>query len=111
VIGLYGVISYLVAQRTHEIGIRIALGAGSGQILAMIVRQGMSMAIAGIVIGAAGAAILARALSGELFQVSSYDPLTFSLMAGLVVSVAFVACILPARRAITVDPLDACRYE
>ncbi len=110
-IGLYGVISYLVAQRTHEIGIRMALGARGTQILAMVVGQGMRLAIAGIIGGAVGATILARVLSSQLFQVSSFDPLTFGLMAGMVVVVALVACILPARRATTVDPLDACRYE
>jgi putative ABC transport system permease protein len=110
-IGLYGVISYLVAQRTHEIGIRLALGARGSQILAMVVGQGMRLAIAGIVVGAVGAAILARVLSSELFQVSSFDPVTFSLMAAMVVIVAFLACIIPALRATTVDPLDACRYE
>lgn len=109
-IGLYGVISYLVAQRTHEIGIRMALGARAGQILALVVGQGMRMAFAGIVLGVAGAFILARVLSSQLFQVNSFDPVTFGLMAAMVVIVALLACIMPAR-ATTVDPLDACRRE
>jgi predicted permease len=109
-IGLYGVISYLVAQRTHEIGIRMALGARQTQILAMVVGQGMRLAIAGIVAGVMGAALLAQVLAGELFQVSSFDPLTFGLTAAMVGIVAFLACIIPARRATAVDPMDACRY-
>jgi putative ABC transport system permease protein len=110
-IGLYGVISYLVTQRTHEIGIRMALGAHSRQILAMVVGQGMRMAVVGIIFGSVGAVILARMLSSQLFQVSSFDPLTFGLMALMVVAVAFLACLMPARRATAVDPLDACRHE
>jgi predicted permease len=110
-IGLYGLISYLVAQRTHEIGIRMALGARAGQILGLILRQAMRMAIAGVSIGVIGAFILARFLSNQLFQVRSFDPATFGLMAAMVLLVAFVACVLPARRATAVDPLDACRHE
>jgi predicted permease len=110
-IGLYGLISYLVAQRTHEIGIRRALGARAGQILALVLQQGMRMALAGIGIGVLGAFILARFLSNQLFQVRSFDPATFTLMAAMVMLVAFLACVLPARRATAVDPLDACRHE
>ena len=110
-IGLYGVISYAVTQRTHEIGIRMALGAPANQILALVVRKGMQMALAGIGLGMIGAFFLARLLSSQLFEVSSFDLPTFGLMAAMVLAVAFLACILPARRATTVDPLDACRHE
>jgi len=110
-IGLYGVIGYVVTQRTHEIGIRMALGAEGRQIVAMVVRQGMQMTLAGIGIGVIGAAILTRSLSSQLFQVRSSDPLTFSLTVLIVLIVAFLACIIPARRATMVDPLEACRHE
>src|SRR5262249_30042141 len=110
-LGLYGVISYVVAQQTHEIGIRIALGARGNQILALVIRRGMLMAAAGIILGAVGAFILARLLSSQLFEVSSFDPVTFGLMAVMVSIVALLACLIPARRATAVDPLDACRYE
>ena len=110
-IGLYGVISYVVVQRTHEIGIRMALGASGNQIQTMVIRQGMAMTLAGIVLGSVGAFILARLLSSQLYQVGSFDPATFGLMAAAVTIVALLACVVPARRATTVDPLDACRYE
>jgi predicted permease len=110
-IGLYGVISYLVAQRTHEIGIRMALGASGGQILAIVLRQGLGMTLAGIVLGWAGAFILARLVSSQLFQVPPFEPATFALMAVVVCLIAVLACLVPARRATAVEPLDACRYE
>ena len=110
-IGLYGVISYVVVQRTHEIGIRMALGAHRSQILGLVVRQGMRLTVAGIILGSIGAFILARLLSSQLFQVRSFDPLTFVLMAMITSIVALGACLIPAQRATTVDPLDACRHE
>jgi len=110
-VGLYGLVSYIVAQRTHEIGVRMALGAGSREILALVIRSGMRMAIAGIVLGSIGAFMLARLLSSHLFQVPTFDPATFALTAAAVGIVALLACLLPARRAMSVDPLGACRWE
>jgi predicted permease len=110
-IGLYGVISYIVAQQTHEIGIRMALGARGDQIVAFVIGHGMRLTLAGIVLGSFGAFVLARSLSSQLFEVSSFDPGTFALMAVMVSVVAFLACLIPARRATTVDPVDACRSE
>jgi putative ABC transport system permease protein len=110
-IGLYGVISYVVAQRTHEIGIRMALGARATQIVSLVLWQGMGLALAGIVLGSLGAFLLARLLSSQLFQVPSFDPEAFGLMAIAALIVALLASIIPARRAASIDPLDACRYE
>jgi predicted permease len=110
-IGLYGVISYVVAQRTHEIGIRMALGAHRKQILGLLIRQGMRMTLAGVVLGSVGALILARSLASQLFEVRPFDPATFGLMAIVVSMIALLACLIPARRATMVDPLDACRHE
>ena len=110
-LGIYGVISYLVAQRTNEIGIRMALGAQSADVLKLISATGLRLAIAGTVIGAAGAVLLTRFLSGLLFGVSSFDPLTFVAMALTLSAVTMLACYVPARRASKVDPLIALRYE
>ena len=110
-LGIYGVISYLVAQRTNEIGIRMALGAQSGDVLKLIGSTGLRLALAGVVIGSAGALILTRFLSGLLFGVSSVDPLTFAAMAVTLGAVTMFACYVPARRASKVDPLIALRYE
>ncbi len=110
-LGIYGVISYLVAQRTNEIGIRMALGAQAGDVLKLIGATGLRLAIAGTVIGALGALLLTRFLSGLLFGVSSLDPLTFIAMAATLGAVTLLACYVPARRASKVDPLIALRYE
>jgi putative ABC transport system permease protein len=110
-IGLYGVISYVVTQRTHEIGIRMALGAHPKQIVGLVIRQAMRMTLTGVVLGSVGAFILARTLSSQLFAVHPFDPVTFGLMALTVSIVALLACVVPARRATAVDPLDACRHE
>jgi putative ABC transport system permease protein len=110
-VGLYGVMSYLVTQRTREIGIRMALGAQQSAILQMIMRQGAKLTLAGMVIGAAAALALTRSMSSLLYGVTSADPLTFASVAALVALVALAAYYLPARRATKVDPILALRYE
>jgi predicted permease len=110
-VGIYGVMSYLVAQGTHDIGVRVALGAQRGNILGMVVRQGMELVGIGIVIGLAGAAGLTRVMAGLLFGVSATDALTFGAVAVLLAAVAFAATAIPARRATTVDPMVALRDE
>ncbi len=111
VIGLYGVISYSVAQRTQEIGIRMALGARRGEILAMVIRQGMWLTGAGALIGLAVAFGFSRLLQSQLFDVSPFDPLTFGLTALVLIGAGLLACCIPAQRATRVDPMVALRYE
>ncbi|HET9713493.1 MAG TPA: ABC transporter permease [Pyrinomonadaceae bacterium] len=116
-IGLFGVLAYTVSQRTHEIGIRMALGANRGNVLKMIVRQGMVLAVIGVVLGLVGAYVLTKyleswvGLSKMLFEVKVSDPLTYATIAVLLTVVALIACYIPARRATKVDPLVALRYE
>jgi putative ABC transport system permease protein len=110
-IGIYGVISYSVAQRTHEIGIRMALGADRAGVLRMILAQGMKIAGAGVVIGLAASFGLTRWMAKLLFSVSAADPLTFTAVALVLVLIALLACYIPARRALRVDPIIALRYE
>ena len=110
-LGLYGVISYSVTQRTQEIGVRMALGADRGRVLGMVVGQGMRLAAIGAGIGYLGAYGVARPLSSQLFGVSAADPETFLAVAVLLGIVAFLACYLPARRAARVDPMNALRHE
>jgi len=111
VVGVYGVVSYAVALRTQEIGVRMALGAQSGSVLAMILRQGVTLAGYGLVIGLALSLVLSRFLKSLLFQVSTADPLTYAGVALLMLAITVVACYIPARRASVVDPLVALRYE
>jgi ABC-type antimicrobial peptide transport system permease subunit len=113
-IGIYGVISYSMAQRVQEIGIRMALGAEKGSILRMVIGEGVKLATAGLTIGVLGSLALARVLSSYsrlLYGVSSTDPLTFVAVAVLILVVTVAACFLPARRATTVDPMVALRCE
>jgi predicted permease len=110
-IGLYGVIAYSVTQRTHEMGIRMALGAGPKEILKLVVGQGLALAVPGIAIGLAGALVLMRLMSGMLYGVSATDITTYAACAGMVALVATAACYIPARRASRLHPMKALRYE
>jgi len=110
-IGIYGVISYLAGQRTHEIGVRMALGARPSDVMRLILVEATKMALIGVAVGLAGSLALTRLISKMLFGVSAYDPLTFVAVASLLIVVALAACYLPARRAMRVDPMVALRYE
>jgi len=110
-LGIYGVISYIVTARTHEIGIRIALGAQRANIMRAVLRQGLGLAFAGAAVGLVGALIVSHLMAGLLYGVKPTDPLTFAGVAVLLLVVAALACCIPARRALRVDPLVALRHE
>jgi putative ABC transport system permease protein len=110
-IGLFGVMAYLVSQRTREIGIRLALGATANDVLRLIVGRGVGLAVAGAAIGVASAFWLTRTMQSLVFAVSTTDPITFAAVPALPVLVALLACFVPARRAMQVDPVRALRAD
>jgi len=110
-VGLFGVLAYLVTQRTRDIGIRLALGAGRRDVISMIVGRGMTLALSGAAIGLIAAFGAARLMKSLLFSVSPQDPLTFAVVPAVLCVVALIACYLPAQRASRVDPLIALRSE
>jgi putative ABC transport system permease protein len=110
-VGIYGVIAYLVEQRTQEIGVRMALGAAPRHVIGMVVGEGLALAGLGILIGLCGAALVAPAIAGLLFGIGPLDPVSFGSIAVLLTAVAALACFVPARRATRIDPLTALRQE
>lgn len=111
IIGIYGVMAYSVQEQTHEIGIRIALGAQSREVLRLVLRQGMTLSLIGIAVGLVGSFALTPILSNFLFGVKAHDPLTFIAVSLILLSVSLLATYIPARKATTIDPMVALRYE
>jgi ABC-type antimicrobial peptide transport system permease subunit len=110
-IGIYGVLSYSVGRRTREVGVRLALGATRGDVIRLVFRQGLGLTALGLAAGLAGALLLTRYLSSLLFEVSRWDVATYAAVAFLLLAVAVLACWIPARRAMRVDPVVALRFE
>jgi ABC-type antimicrobial peptide transport system permease subunit len=110
-VGIYGVLSYAVTERTREIGIRMSLGASRGRVLGQVILEGMRLAVAGFAVGIAGALATGRVLASLLHEVKPGDPAIFAVTAGFLALVALAACYLPARRAARLDPMTALRYE
>jgi ABC-type antimicrobial peptide transport system permease subunit len=110
-VGIYGVMAFAVAQRTHEFGLRMALGAGRAQVLAVVLKEGVTLASIGVLLGLCGACLVGRAMQSNLYEVGAIDASAFSAVALLLFAVALVACWIPARRATKVDPMVALRSE
>jgi putative ABC transport system permease protein len=110
-IGIYGVMSYSVAERTREIGIRMALGAKAGDVFKLVALRSLILFAAGLVLGLAGSVALTRYLSSALYEVTATDPVTYAAVSGMLAAVALIACLVPTRRAVTVNPTVALRYE
>jgi ABC-type antimicrobial peptide transport system permease subunit len=110
-VGIYGVISFVVGERTHEIGVRMALGAQYSDVMSLVLGEGLRMAVVGVVAGIGAASGLTRLMANQLFGVRAQDPLTFGVIAMGLLIIALVACYLPARRAMRVDPMAALRCE
>ena len=108
---IYGILAYLVADRTHEIGVRMALGAKQGNVLRTVVRQGLTLAAVGVGVRLAGALALSRTMSSMVYGISATDPLTFTVVPMILIGVAAAACYLPAWRASKIDPMAAPRHE
>jgi putative ABC transport system permease protein len=110
-VGVYGVMALVVSERTQEMGIRLALGAPPVQVLALVVRQGLTLAAVGIVVGSAASMALTPMMTRLLYGVGLFDPVTLAGVPALLLVVALIACVIPARRAMRVDPVTALRYE
>jgi ABC-type antimicrobial peptide transport system permease subunit len=111
IVGIYGVLAYAVSKRTREIGVRIALGARTGQVVSLVVRQGMIMAVGGVLVGASVAFAMSGLMSGLLYGVTPQDPVTFASVTALFAAVALLACWIPAARAARIRPAQALRHD